>query len=222
MPCVRAQCVPSARMPLASRATCRVRLGHGPSTVLFSGSRYCSLVAAVQPDLAALGLSPWPERASGQGPQHQHLGWHRTQQGLRQLPDACPLPSVQRGRLSPTRASPKVLASVSRVSVSHLLSCRRLPFLSSDLRISVFGARPARPSPFWVFYLRVRGSGEQLHPLDQPPCQAAVPAVHTSPAVRSRGGSPKSHVAVHVLICICPLFNCLVCICTDARCKTRS
>lgn len=61
---------------------------------------------------------------------------------------------------------------------------------------------------------------EQLLPPAPPPCRA-VPAAHTGPAVRPRGGGPESQVALHGLICMCPVLNRLVCICTDVRCKTR-
>lgn len=59
---------------------------------------------------------------------------------------------VRVGRLSPPRAPPGVLAS--RISVS-----RRLPCLSSAPSISGFGARPWRPSPFWVSAVRSEAAG---------------------------------------------------------------
>lgn len=159
--CLRAACAVCLD---AFGLTCCVSCASGarPSTVPFPGSLYCSLVAAVQPDLAAWGLSPWLERPSGQGPWRQHPAWHRTRQRLRhyQTPAHCPLGSAPLPDASVPRGTSLWL---TRFRASPVF-CHWLPLLSSDPRISVSGTRPGRPSPLWVSYHQVRGSGSSLTP----------------------------------------------------------
>lgn len=138
--------------------------------------------------------------------------------GSYQMPACCPLPGEG--------PSPRLQRPPSYWPLSHVLPCLthcpvgfRFCPVTLESRCSELG-RVARP--FLGFLPSGQRQQEQLHPPDQRPCQAAVPAAHSGPAVPSRGGSPKSHAALHVLVCICPVFNCLVCICTDVRCKTRS
>lgn len=124
-------------------------------------------------------------RGHRQGPQRQHPGWHRTRWGLGQLPDACLLPSARGGPLSPTPASPELLASVSRVAVSYPLSCR-LPFLSSDPRVSVFGARPGSPALSGFPTVRSEAAGAA-----SPPGPASLPSRGSGRAQRPSCPFPR-------------------------------
>lgn len=114
---------------------------------------------------------------------------------------------VRGGRLSPPRA-PSRGAGLTHFRVcpappASLCSGRGLggPALSgfSAVRSEAAGGAPS-PGPASL----PRGSGRAHRP-----------------SCPSRGGGPESQVALHGLICMCPVLNRLVCICTDVRCKTR-
>lgn len=152
-----------------------------------------------------LGPSSLAGRGIGAGPQRQHPGGAGPggDSGSDQVPASA---LVRGGRLSPPRAPPGVPAS--RISVS----------VQRPRHLGVRGAA-WEAQPFLGFCRQVRGRRSSSFP-----GPASLPRgsgrAHR-PSCRPRGGGPESQVALHGLICMCPVLNRLVCICTDDRCKTR-